>query len=76
MAFSNVAAQQSFTTCTAGIMVGFTNENFDTVECLVTLKGSDSYDFVVIDDFNFIRSYDPKTVGGLDFQTLVSFIPL
>ena len=53
-------------------MVGLTNENFMHVECLVTLKGSDECDFVVVDDFNFIRSYDPKTVGGLDFQTLVS----
>ena len=52
-------------------MCGFTNENFAAVEALVTLKGSDTYDFVVVDDFNFIRSYDPKTVGGLDFQTLV-----
>ena len=41
------------------------------MQALLTLKGSKQFDFVTVQDSGRVRSYNPRTVGGRDIQTLV-----
>ena len=54
-----------------GIMAALVNNLNQDIECLVSLRRSDDYKFILVDDFNYIRAYDPKTEMGKDLETLV-----
>jgi hypothetical protein len=42
----------------------------DITQVIMTLHGSDNYRFVVVEEYGFVRSYDPRTLSG-DVQIMV-----
>ncbi|KAI0207911.1 Complement C3 [Lamellibrachia satsuma] len=58
-----------------GVQVAIFNNGAQPVEALLTLKGSKQYDFVTVQEGGQVSSYNPRTVGGRDIQTLVPLQP-
>lgn len=53
-----------------GLRVALFNYWSENLECLVTVHDSDDYRIVLVEDYGFVKSYDPRTTRG-DIQTMI-----